>query len=40
MCVRQWIMAVNISVSALMTPTSADVLKDLCWLKMGKAAKV
>lgn len=39
-CVRRWTTAVNISVSAPTIPTSADVLKDLRWLKTERAAKV
>ncbi|KAG7237307.1 hypothetical protein INR49_032490 [Caranx melampygus] len=38
-CVRPWTMAVSTCVSAPLIHTSADVLKALCWLKMGRAAK-
>lgn len=39
-CVRRWSMAVSISVSAPLTPTSVNVLTDSNWPTMGRAAKV
>lgn len=38
--VRLWTMAASTCVSAPLIHTSADVLKALCWPKMGKAVKV